>query len=77
MGRDLSLGRPHASRSGVLSAEPLVSIVIPTRNGGARLRQLFGALASQVTDFQTEVVVVDSGSSDGTTAPRSCRSARA
>jgi rhamnosyltransferase len=50
-----------------LSAAPLVSIVIPTRNGGARLRQLFGAIASQRTDFPTEVVVVDSASSDGTT----------
>jgi rhamnosyltransferase len=68
MGGDLSLARvPDAPRSGVLSAAPLVSIVIPTRNGGARLRQLFAAIASQRTDFQTEVVAVDSASSDGTT----------
>jgi rhamnosyltransferase len=46
---------------------PLVSIVIPTRNGGARLRQLLAAIASQRTDFQTEVIAVDSASSDGTT----------
>ena len=62
-----SLASAHASRSGVMSAAALVSIVIPTRNGGARLRQLFAAIASQRTDFQTEMVVVDSGSSDGTT----------
>jgi rhamnosyltransferase len=47
-------------------SDPLVSIVIPTRNGGARLRRLFDAIASQQTDFETEVVAVDSASSDGT-----------
>jgi rhamnosyltransferase len=46
---------------------PLVSIVIPTRNGGLRLRELFEAIASQRIDFDTEVVAVDSASSDGTT----------
>jgi rhamnosyltransferase len=48
-------------------SSPLVSIVIPTRNGGSRLQQLVTAIASQRTDFETEIVAVDSASSDGTT----------
>lgn len=48
-------------------SDPLVSIVIPTRNGGARLRELLAAIASQRVDFETEIVAVDSASSDGTT----------
>jgi rhamnosyltransferase len=48
-------------------SEPLVSIVVPTRNGGPRLRELFAALGSQLVDFETEIVAVDSASSDGTT----------
>jgi rhamnosyltransferase len=46
-------------------SDPLVSIVIPTRNGGERLRRAVDALATQRTDFDTELVVVDSASSDG------------
>src|SRR5262249_23073906 len=66
VGSHLSLARARgASRSGVVS-DPLVSIVIPTRNGGPRLRQGFAANAAQRTDFQSEIVAVDSASSDGT-----------
>jgi rhamnosyltransferase len=42
-----------------------ISIVIPTLNGMATLPEVFEALAAQ--DVAAEVVVVDSGSSDGTT----------
>ena len=45
---------------------PLVSIVIPTLNGGAVLRQLLGALRTQRADFGWDVIAVDSGSTDDT-----------
>jgi rhamnosyltransferase len=41
-----------------------VSVVIPTWNGGRLFRELLVALASQ--DLEHELVVIDSGSSDGT-----------
>lgn len=44
---------------------PLVSIVIPTRNGGPRLQRVVDAIARQQTDFEVELVAVDSGSTDG------------
>jgi rhamnosyltransferase len=47
-------------------SEPLVSIVLLTRNGGSGLRELVAAIARQRTDFPFEVVAVDSGSTDGT-----------
>jgi rhamnosyltransferase len=46
--------------------KPLVSIVMPTRNGAATLPSLFEAVARQRVDFTFEVVAVDSSSSDGT-----------
>ena len=45
---------------------PLVSIVLPTRNGGHRLAATLDALARQRADFSFEIVAVDSGSSDDT-----------
>jgi glycosyltransferase involved in cell wall biosynthesis len=45
--------------------QPLVSIVIPTRNGGETLPSLFGAVAHQRVSFRYEIVAVDSGSTDG------------
>lgn len=47
-------------------SDPLVSIVLLTRNGGSGLRDLVEAIALQRADFATEVVAVDSGSTDGT-----------
>jgi rhamnosyltransferase len=41
-----------------------VSVVVPTWNGGALFRELLVALASQ--DVEHELVVIDSGSRDGT-----------
>jgi rhamnosyltransferase len=45
---------------------PLVSIVVPTRNGLETLPALFDAIARQQVGFPFEVVAVDSGSTDGT-----------
>lgn len=50
-----------------------LSVVIPTWNGGARFRELLLALASQ--DLEHELVVIDSGSRDGT--PEAARAAGA
>ena len=44
---------------------PLVSIVIPTRNGVATLPDLLDAIARQRVDFGVEIVAVDSASTDG------------
>jgi rhamnosyltransferase len=45
-----------------------VSILIPTFNGGERLRQVLDAVASQAVERAVEVVAIDSGSTDGTRA---------
>lgn len=42
------------------------SVVIPTKNAGAQLRDVLDALMGQQTDWPFEVLVVDSGSTDGT-----------
>jgi len=47
-------------------ASPLVSIVIPTRNGEATLPSLLDAIRRQRADFEVEVLAVDSTSTDGT-----------
>lgn len=43
-----------------------VSIVVPTRNGASTLPALFDALASQQDSAARELIIVDSGSTDGT-----------
>jgi GT2 family glycosyltransferase len=45
---------------------PLVSIVIPTRNGAADLPALLDSLRRQRADFPFEIVAIDSASTDGT-----------
>ena len=45
---------------------PLVSIVLPTRNGAATLPAVLDAIARQRVDFPFEIVAVDSSSTDGT-----------
>ncbi|MEM7311233.1 MAG: glycosyltransferase family 2 protein [Planctomycetota bacterium] len=54
------------SVSAIHSAPRRVSVVIPTWNGGPRFVALLEALAAQDLDDGIELVVVDSGSSDGT-----------
>jgi rhamnosyltransferase len=62
MGPDLR--RPGRANNRV--SAPLVSIVLPTRNGGELLDETLAAIARQRTDFAYEIVAVDSGSTDGT-----------
>ena len=47
-------------------SDPLVSIVLVTCNGGRLLRELVEMVSRQRTDFEVEVIAVDSGSTDGT-----------
>jgi len=42
------------------------SVVIPTKNAGAQFRSVLEAVLEQKTPWEYEVLVVDSGSSDGT-----------
>ncbi len=44
----------------------MISILIPVKNGGEDFARCLDAIASQRIDEEYEVVVVDSGSSDGT-----------
>jgi rhamnosyltransferase len=44
---------------------PVISIVIPVRNGGPGLRRLLEAIRVQNAGDDLEIVVVDSGSTDG------------
>ncbi|GAX62978.1 glycosyltransferases [Candidatus Scalindua japonica] len=46
--------------------KPLVSIAILTKNGGSDFESCLIAIYSQLTDFKFEVIIVDSGSTDGT-----------
>lgn len=46
----------------------MISIVIPVKDGGADLERCLDAIAAQRTDEQVQVVIVDSGSSDGSVA---------
>lgn len=43
----------------------MISVVIPVKNGGADLARCLEAIAGQAVDEEVEVVVVDSGSTDG------------
>ena len=56
---------PRGRRTRHVSA-PLVSIVLPTRNGAATLPALLDSLARQRVAFRFETIAVDSASSDGT-----------
>jgi GT2 family glycosyltransferase len=46
------------------SIEQLISIIIPTFNGGSRIRNCLDALALQTLGRKVEILVVDDGSSD-------------
>ncbi len=45
---------------------PLVSVVVPTLNAGARFEELLTRISEQDGDLDTELLVIDSGSDDGT-----------
>ena len=42
-----------------------VSIVIPTKNGGHLFEKVLDAVFKQKTEYEYEVICVDSGSKDG------------
>lgn len=42
------------------------SVIIPTKNPGAQFRRVLTAVLSQSTDFAYDVLIIDSGSTDGT-----------
>lgn len=44
----------------------VISVVIPVKDGGDDLRRCLEALNSQAVDEEVEIVIVDSGSEDGT-----------
>jgi rhamnosyltransferase len=54
----------------------MISIVIPVKNGGADLARCLDAIGRQVVDDAVEVVVVDSGSTDGSVELARARGAR-
>lgn len=53
----------------------MVSVVIPVKNGGADLIRCLDAIRAQRTSEEVEIVVVDSGSSDGSVTAARVRSA--
>jgi len=50
----------------VPSSSPQISIIYVTKNGGDLFRQSLAAVYSQETDYSYDVIVIDSGSTDGT-----------
>lgn len=48
------------------SEVPLVSVCIPTKNPGAIFKRVLSAVLDQSVTFNYEVIIVDSGSTDGT-----------
>lgn len=55
---------PGASLS--MGGAPRVTVVIPTKNAGPRFREVLAAARGQQTRWPFEVLVIDSGSTDGT-----------
>ncbi len=51
---------------GTLSEEPQVSLFVPTWNAGPEFPEIFARMAKQKLDRPYEIVVIDSGSKDGT-----------
>lgn len=49
-----------------MPAQPLVTLVVPTRNGGVEFQNNLRVMLDQQLDRSYEVLVVDSGSTDGT-----------
>lgn len=50
----------------VMQTEPKVSVIIPTKNPGPVFRKVLREVLGQITSFPFEVIVIDSGSCDGT-----------
>jgi glycosyltransferase involved in cell wall biosynthesis len=61
--------RPFTERTGMSAApgsSPEVSVVIPTLNAGVGFEELLEWVSKQETSFDYGLLVVDSGSTDGT-----------
>ena len=54
----------------------MISVVIPVKNGGPDLVRCLDAIRGQLVDDEVEIVVVDSGSSDGSPARAEAAGAR-
>ena len=63
---------PDGTRTARQREHDLISILIPVKDGGSELQRCLEAISRQVIDHEVEIVVVDSGSSDG--SPASARS---
>lgn len=48
------------------TVNPLVSVIIPVKNGAATIRECLDGIFSQTIAGKLEVIVIDSGSQDGT-----------
>ena len=69
--RLLARGRVH--RLGSSANEPLLSVVLPTKNGARHLRDLLPTLTRQRLNANLEIIAIDSGSEKGySPAPYSC-----
>ncbi len=49
-----------------MKTKPLISVVIPVKNGSATIARCLDAIMDQNIYDQTEVIIIDSGSTDGT-----------
>jgi len=54
----------HMHRLSPQSTNRIVSIILPVKNGGSKLRELLPAIVGQRTRDLVEIIAVDSGSSD-------------
>src|SRR5690349_7580189 len=62
----MRMSTPEPNAPGTTAAGALkASVVIPTKNPGPIFRQVLAAVCSQETPFDYDVLVVDSGSTDG------------
>lgn len=57
--------RPHAESAPTEEGTPAVSVVVPVLDGGQRLLALLDAAARQRIDGEVEILLADSGSTDG------------
>ena len=61
-----SFASPQRSAPAILSEKPKASVVIPTLNPGPLFQKVLKAVLRQKTPDQFDVLVIDSGSTDGT-----------